>query len=119
MVGTGFRLSFAGRPVSRAGSSSDQLICLTDLMATCAEITGAVIPDSAGEDSVSFLPVLKGKPIASDREGVIHHSISGHFAYRQGKWKLLLAKGSGGWTSPTEAPGAVRQPGSTALRHGE
>ena len=86
-----------------AGSSSDQLICLTDLMATCAEITGAVIPDSAGEDSVSFLPVLKGKPIASDREGVIHHSISGHFAYRQGKWKLLLAKGSGGWTSPTEA----------------
>ena len=22
--------------------------------------------------------------------------------YRQGKWKLLLAKGSGGWTSPKE-----------------
>jgi arylsulfatase A-like enzyme len=34
---------------------------------------------------------------------VIHHSFSGHFAYRLGKWKLLLAKSSGGWTSPTEA----------------
>jgi arylsulfatase A len=33
---------------------------------------------------------------------VIHHSISGHFAYRQGPWKLLLAKASGGWTSPKE-----------------
>ena len=33
---------------------------------------------------------------------MIHHSISGHFAYRQGKWKLLLAKASGGWSSPTE-----------------
>ena len=85
-----------------AGSSSDQLICLTDLMATCADVTSTEIPAGAGEDSVSFLPALKGKPIASDRSGVIHHSISGHFAYRQGKWKLLLAKGSGGWTSPTE-----------------
>jgi arylsulfatase A-like enzyme len=33
---------------------------------------------------------------------VIHHSISGHFAYRQDNWKLILARGSGGWTSPKE-----------------
>ena len=33
---------------------------------------------------------------------MIHHSISGHFAYRQGKWKLCLAKASGGWTAPKE-----------------
>ena len=33
---------------------------------------------------------------------MIHHSINGHFAYRQGKWKLLLARGSGGWTAPNE-----------------
>lgn len=85
-----------------AGSQSDELICLTDLMATCAELAGATLPDDAGEDSVSFAPALKGEPIASTREGVVHHSISGHFSYRQGKWKLLLSKGSGGWSHPRE-----------------
>ena len=54
------------------------------------------------EDSVSFLPALSGQPIVSTRKGVIHHSVSGHFAYRQGKWKLLLSRASGGWSSPTE-----------------
>lgn len=86
----------------KAGSQSDQTICLTDFIATCAEITGAKLPETAGEDSVSFLPALSGKSIATTRKGIVHHSISGHFAYRLGKWKLLLAGGSGGWTSPTE-----------------
>jgi arylsulfatase A-like enzyme len=86
----------------KAGSQSDQTICLTDLMATCADLAGVSLPENAGEDSVSFAPALKGEPIVSTRKGVIHHSISGHFAYRQGKWKLLLAKGSGGWTAPNE-----------------
>jgi arylsulfatase A-like enzyme len=86
----------------KAGSTSDQTVCLTDLMATAAELTGAKLPETAGEDSVSFLPAFKGKPIVSTRNGIIHHSIDGYFAYRQGKWKLCLAKGSGGWTSPKE-----------------
>ena len=86
---------------TEAGSSSDQLITLVDFFATASDITGEKAPDMA-EDSVSFLPALLGQPIKSTRKGVIHHSISGHFAYRQGKWKLLLARGSGGWSSPTE-----------------
>lgn len=86
----------------RAGSQSDQLICLTDLMATCAEILDTEVPDGSAEDSVSFVPALKGKKIESTRKGVIHHSFTGHFAYRLGKWKLLLARGSGGWTAPQE-----------------
>ncbi|MEM1442987.1 MAG: arylsulfatase, partial [Verrucomicrobiota bacterium] len=45
---------------------------------------------------------LSGEPIESSRHGVVHHSISGHFSYRYGPWKLILAKGSGGWTSPKE-----------------
>ncbi|CAA6679805.1 MULTISPECIES: arylsulfatase [unclassified Lentimonas] len=85
-----------------AGSTSDQLICLTDLFATAADITGAAVPAESAEDSVSFLPALSGEEIVSTRAGVIHHSISGHFGYRQGKWKLLLAKGSAGWTGPKE-----------------
>lgn len=82
----------------KAGASSHEVICLTDLMATCADLAGAKLPDNAGEDSVSFAPALKGEPIASTRKGVVHHSVSGQFAYRAGKWKILLTKASGGWT---------------------
>ncbi len=84
------------------GTNSDQLICLTDLLATTAGILEEKVPAGSGEDSVSFLPALSGKPIVSARRGVIHHSVSGHFAYRLGKWKLALAKGSGGWSAPKE-----------------
>lgn len=86
----------------KGGTSSAQTICLTDLMATCAELVAVKLPETAGEDSVSFAPAFQGKPIVSTRSGVIHHSISGYFAYRSGDWKLCLAKGSGGWTSPKE-----------------
>lgn len=86
----------------RPGSHSDQLICLTDLFATVGQLLGASVPSDSCEDSVSFLPALSGQKITSTRAGVIHHSYSGHFAYRQDQWKLILAKGSGGWTSPKE-----------------
>jgi len=100
----GHRVPFVARWPGKvaAGSSSDQLICLVDLFATLSEITAGPLPSASAEDSVSFLPALSGEPIVSTRAGVIHHSISGHFAYRQGKWKLLLARGSGGWTAPKE-----------------
>ena len=84
------------------GTDSEETLCLTDLFATCAELTGQPLPPESAEDSVSFLPALAGEPIRSTRAGVIHHSISGHFAYRMGKWKLCLAKASGGWSSPNE-----------------
>ena len=84
----------------KAGSRSDQIICLTDLMATCAEIVGAKLPDNAGEDSVSILPALLGTDQAPLREAVVHHSINGSFAIRQGKWKLELCADSGGWSDP-------------------
>ena len=86
----------------KPGTTSDQLICLTDLFATAGEITGKELPAGSCEDSVSFLPALAGRKIESSRGGVIHHSISGHFAYRKGNWKLALAKASGGWSSPKE-----------------
>ncbi len=88
--------------VTSPGTTCRQLTCHTDLMATCAEIVGARLPDSAGEDSVSILPLLKGrdKPI---REAVVHHSASGKFAIRHDKWKLLLCGGSGGWGKPNDA----------------
>lgn len=100
----GHRVPFIARwpETIKPGSTSDQLICLNDLMATFADILDIPIPKNGGEDSVSFLPAFTGKPVHSTRKGLIHHSISGHFAYREGPWKLLLARGSGGWSSPKE-----------------
>jgi hypothetical protein len=69
-------------------------------MATAAEITGAKVPATAGEDSYSLLPALlgrRGKPI---REAVVHHSVDGVFGIRQGEWKLELGLGSGGFSEP-------------------
>jgi arylsulfatase A-like enzyme len=100
----GHRLPFMVRwpGTVAAGTQSNQLICHTDLFATLGEITKQQLPLGTAEDSVSFMPALLGRQIKTTRNGVIHHSISGHFAYRRGQWKLLLAKGSGGWSSPKE-----------------
>nr|WP_319267335.1 arylsulfatase [uncultured Draconibacterium sp.] len=81
------------------GSTSDQTICTTDLMATCAELVGYQLADNEGEDSYSTIPLLHGtnQPI---REATVHHSINGSFAIRKGSWKLNLCPGSGGWSYP-------------------
>ncbi|MEM8910149.1 MAG: arylsulfatase [Planctomycetota bacterium] len=85
-----------------SGSQTNQLICLADWFATVAELTSRAVPAGSCEDSVSFAGLLTGDPVSSGRQVVIHHSVSGHFAIRRGSWKLILARGSGGWTSPKE-----------------
>ena len=92
----------------KPGMTNDQLICLMDFMATCADLLGAKLPDNAGEDSVSFLPALRGRADQPLREALVHHSIQGKFSIRQGRWKLELCPGSGGWSAPRD-PQAVRQ----------
>lgn len=93
-----------------AGSTCDQLICLVDFFATTAALLQTDPPAGSCEDSVSFLPAFAGETIRSDRNGVVHHSVSGHFAYRTGDWKLILARGSGGWSSPNEKQVPVGTP---------
>ena len=36
--------------------------------------------------------------VKSGRKNLVHHSISGKFSIRDGRWKLVLCPGSGGWT---------------------
>jgi len=81
------------------GRVSDDIICHNNLMATCADILGVELPDAAGVDSFSLLPVLRGDEAAeATHPYVIHHSIKGHFAIRRGDWKFIASGGSGGWT---------------------
>jgi arylsulfatase A-like enzyme len=84
----------------QAGATCDQLVCLVDFMATCADILGEKIPADAGEDSVSLLPAMFGTATAPLHEAVVSHSINGSFAIRQGRWKLELCPDSGGWSAP-------------------
>ena len=102
----GHRVPFIARWPGRTapGSQSDQLICLSDLIATCAELVSIDLPNNAGEDSWSFLSALKGQAIENPRESVVHHSIFGRFAIRDGDWKLIFAPGSGGWSTPNDIP---------------
>ena len=97
----------------KPGTKSDQLLCLTDLMATCADILKVALPANAGEDSVSFLSALIGQDKGSLREALVHHSVNGTFAIRQGNMKLLMCKDSGGWSDPR--PGTVK-PGMPELQ---
>ena len=86
----------------KAGSKVDVPVCQSDYLATIADIVGAEIPDNAAEDSYSLLPLISEKAneeYASER-AVIHHSVTGHFAIRKGKWKLNMFRGSGGSLKP-------------------
>lgn len=80
-----------------ARSVSDQTVCLTDVMATCAAITGVHLPEASAQDSADILPVLLGKQgTESVRPYTLHQTISLALAIRKGPWKYLDHRGSGG-----------------------
>nr|WP_292961092.1 MULTISPECIES: sulfatase-like hydrolase/transferase [unclassified Allomuricauda] len=93
----------------QAGRKSDIPVCQTDYLATIAEIIGVEIPEDSGEDSYSLYPILQNENYDETLIGpVIHHSASGDFAIRDGKWKLNMLRGSGGSLKPrfiTPKPG--------------
>lgn len=98
----GHRVPFLARWPARvaAGTVTNALVGQIDLLATCADILDADLPATAGEDSVSFLPVLCGTATTPPRTSIISQSINGSFAIRDGAWKLALCPGSGGWSPP-------------------
>ena len=99
----GHRIPFIARWPGQVkpGARCDQTICLTDFMATCAEITKFNLPENAAEDSFSLVPLLLGKVRRLRRAPVIHHSANGMFSLRDGKWKMVFGNGSGGREKPT------------------
>ena len=110
----GHRVPFLARWPGKvpAGSTSKELICLTDFLATSAALVGANLPADAGEDSFDIMPVLLGKKLQQPlHEAVVHHSADGTFGMRQGPWKLAMALGSHGFSTPmniTPKPGEAQ-----------
>ena len=94
----GHRVPFLVRwpGVVKAGSVCNQLVYQADFIRTFADVFGVKLPDTAGEDSFSLVPLLKGvdKPI---RENAVSASIQGTPALRSASWKYIPAPGSGGW----------------------
>lgn len=99
----GHRVPFLARWPKKVkeGSRSDELICLTDLMATTAAINGIELPRNAGPDSFNVLPALLGDATSKPVRGgaVILASYTGMLAVREGDWILILGRGSGGATT--------------------
>jgi len=86
-------------------SVCDETVCLVDFLATCADILGDPLPDDAGEDSVSNLPLWNGEPLDNSlREATVHSSMDGSLSIRKGRWKLEMCPGSGGWSYPRPGP---------------
>lgn len=107
----GHRVPFLVRWPKRVkrGVVSDQIICQTDLMATCANLVGYDLGNNQAEDSFDISPILlkhMEKPI---RPYVLHQTISLSLAIRRGDWKYLDHKGSGGNNYSREGEWGLKQ----------
>lgn len=80
----------------KANVVADQTVCLTDIMATCADIVDADLPNDSAEDSMSILPILQSETNDQVREFTLHQTISLALAIRRDQWKYLDHQGSGG-----------------------
>ena len=80
-----------------AGKVSSEPICLTDLLATVADVLDVDLPGEAGPDSVSILPALRGQAEKQPlHEAIVHHDFAGRFALRQGRWKYIAPGATSG-----------------------
>jgi len=76
---------------------SDQLISLTDMLATFAELSQQPMASESGEDSYSVYPALLGEELKDTVETIrVFHSVSGVFALRKGNWKFIEGTKGGG-----------------------
>jgi arylsulfatase A len=78
-------------------TTCDELIGLTDVLATVAGIVGEMLPADAGEDSYDIGPALRGEKLAKPiREALVMHNAEGVFAIRRGPWKYVATGAAAG-----------------------
>lgn len=101
----GHRMPFIARWPGKvkAGSTSDQLISFTDLLATFAAITGYERQAAEGPDSFDFSKVLLGTQPEGEnvRRNWAMQSGGKFMTVREGDWKLIEGLGSGGFSKPS------------------
>ncbi|MEW6357999.1 MAG: arylsulfatase [Planctomycetota bacterium] len=117
----GSRVPFLARWPGRipAGTQSNRLLCLTDMLATFASLMGRKLPDDAGPDSYNALPLILGQPATADaRTNLIMQSSAASiaikkrigpddlWAVREENWKLVLGQKAGYTTRAEHKKGA-------------
>jgi arylsulfatase A len=88
----GFREPFIIRWPGKvpAGTVSDQVICLTDVLATLASLFHAPLPKGNAEDSFDVLCAFtEPRPGAPVRDHVILQAADATYDIRQGDWKFI------------------------------
>ncbi len=99
----GHRVPFIARWPERipSGIMRNDLMSLTDFMATSAAILEDELAPGEGEDSRNMLPALLDMDLESPiRESMIMQSSRGVLAVRSGLWKYIPHRGSGGFSDP-------------------
>jgi arylsulfatase A len=102
----GHRIPFVARWPGhiRPGTVRDDPVTTLDVLPTVAAATGASLPSGAAPDGRDILPVLLDEVSADRDRPLVHHSLGGSFALRQGRWKAIFAPGpGGGFSEPTIA----------------
>jgi arylsulfatase A len=106
----GHRMPFIVRwpGMVKPSSTSAQMICFTDVMATLADATHAKLPEDAGPDSFSFLPVLLGSQPENEpirRSLVIERSVRlGPWKWIDGHEPALFVRPGRGFVPPKDSP---------------
>ena len=96
-------------PGKIAPGISEELACLVDIPATCAELAGIPLRQEGFEDSFSLAGhLLNQQP--GKRPSLVVHSSQGMFGYRKGPWKVVEGLGSGGFTAPARETAAAGNP---------
>ena len=72
----------------KGGESYTMPVNQLDLFATLAAVVGDSVKNDEAEDSFSFAELFLAEKPAT-RKPMIHQSIKGQFAIREGKWKLI------------------------------
>lgn len=94
-------------------TTSPQLICSVDMLATFAALTEQSVQKSQLADSVNVLPALLDEPTSPLRDHVVLSPFKAtHLSIRKGKWMYIDAKNSGGFGNPK--PGAHTFSGAAA-----
>ena len=75
--------------VTEPGSVTDALFSQVDFMATLAGYLGFDLPRDSAEDSYDFWPYLSGQADEPPRTTLIHNTMAGQYAIRDGDWLLV------------------------------
>ncbi len=103
-----------------AGTVSDQVICLTDVLATLAGLFHAPLPDGNAEDSFDVMRAFtEAKPGVPVRDHVILQAADATYAIRSGDWKLIERKDPPPFTPRKKAAPATGEPHAKASKPDE